>query len=68
MPLLELKGFRKPEIRKGEEALAEFRIALDDLRKWDPVRRQRRLYPDEYRVCIGKNARDIVMEKRITLQ
>ena len=68
MPLKELKGFKKLEIPKGKESVAELRIPFSELQKWDLKQHQWKLYPGEYTICIGKNAQDIMLKKKITIQ
>jgi len=68
MPLKELKAFKKVFIQKGKEETVHFSIPASEFKKWDLQQGGWKLYPGDYYVCIGKNADDFLLKKKITIK
>jgi beta-glucosidase len=58
MPIKELKGFERVNIKKGAQTTINLKIAIKDLQKWDMQNHQWKLYPGTYKIFIGENAVD----------
>ncbi len=58
MPVKELKAFKRVYTVKGGSVVADFRIALSDLQKWDLQKGQWKLYPGEYTVLVGGDSKE----------
>lgn len=58
-PLLELKGFKKIRLAPGESATVEFGITPDMLEYFTPKKRYE-AEPGDFKVFIGKNARELL--------
>jgi len=58
MPLKELKSFKRIYIEKNGMQTIEFRIPVAELQKWDLAQRKWRLYPGNYSILVGGDARD----------
>jgi len=68
MPLRELKSFKRLALQKGKSGSVSFSLPAAELKKWDLQEHQWKLYPGDYYVCIGKNSRDMILKKKITVQ
>jgi beta-glucosidase len=58
MPLRELKAFQKLHVEKNGTALAEFKIPVSELQKWDLKENQWKLYNGTYSIVVGSNSQD----------
>jgi beta-glucosidase len=67
MPVRELRAFKRVTVKKGSDSVVELRIPAAELRKWDSGGHQWKLYPGAYSICIGKDARDIVLRKALSV-
>lgn len=67
MPLKELKGFKRTTVKSGTEALVEFRIAVDELQKWDLQKHRWHLYGGEYTIVVGGSSMDSRLSAKISL-
>ncbi len=61
MPLKELKAFKKVFITKGNTADVQFKIAIDELMKWNLETNAWKLFNGDYTFFVGNNS----MEERI---
>ena len=68
MPLRELKAYRKIWIQSGSSARAALYISLSDLKKWDSIRHEWKIYSGEYHLIIGEHANDHSLEVAFTLK
>ena len=66
-PIRELKGFMKVELSPNESKIVEIVIRKDDLNHWNIKDNKYVLEKGKYLIQIGRNARDIVLEKSIEL-
>ena len=67
-PLRELKGFAKVDLKSNESKNVEILINKEDLKYWNIKDNKYSLEDGEYKVQIGLNSRDIVLEKSINLK
>jgi len=58
-PLLQLKDFRKIRLAPGEAATVEFAI-VPDMLKYFTAQKKFEVEPGDFKVFVGKNARDLV--------
>lgn len=58
MPIKELKAFKRITVGKGTEKEVQFKISLDELKKWDLKEKSWKLYPGVYSVVIGSHSND----------
>lgn len=58
MPVEELKAFRKIHLNKNNEAVAEFKIPVAELKKWDMEKHTWKLYSGNYTFVVGSNSSD----------
>lgn len=58
-PLKELKGFKKVDLKSGEEKIVEFTINQRDLSFYNPYLGQWIAEPGEFEILIGSSSRDI---------
>lgn len=68
MPLKELKGFKRVHILKGGQQVIDFKIPVNELRKWDLQQHTWKLYPGEYSILIGSSSQDIRLHAVIKLK
>ncbi|HSN09229.1 MAG TPA: glycoside hydrolase family 3 C-terminal domain-containing protein, partial [Hanamia sp.] len=68
MPVEELKGFQKVFVEKGKSKVVKFSIPVSELKKWDLKEGGWKLYPGKYQVCIGKNADQMILKKKIDIK
>jgi len=68
MPIKELKAFKRLNVLKGKERIAEFSIPSKELQKWDLQQHDWKLYPGEYFLCIGKSSSEIILKKKLTVK
>ena len=68
MPLRELKAFKKIFIAKGTKQAVLLSIPVDELKKWDLEKGKWEIYKGGYNLMIGKNAADLILSKRISIQ
>lgn len=59
MPVKELKYFKKITVLKGSAKNTNISIPVSDLKKWDLTKNDWVLYPGNYKLVIGANAKDI---------
>lgn len=62
MPLKELKAFKRTSITKGKSQIVTLEIPLQELQKWDDTKKQFKIYEGKYKVKIGSNSRDAMLE------
>jgi beta-glucosidase len=67
MPLKELKSFRRLKIAKGTERKVSFQIPINELKKWDSGIHDWKIYPGEYKIRVGGDARDSQLISAFTL-
>ncbi|MES1220116.1 MAG: glycoside hydrolase family 3 C-terminal domain-containing protein, partial [Bacteroidota bacterium] len=58
MPVKELKAFKRLSITKNKNGVAEFRIPVSDLQKWDMENHKWKLYPGDYIFTAGSSSMD----------
>jgi beta-glucosidase len=58
MPVEELKAFKKIHVDKNNEAVAEFKIPVSELKKWDIDKHAWKLYNGNYTFAIGSSSAD----------
>ncbi|MBN9296318.1 MAG: glycoside hydrolase family 3 C-terminal domain-containing protein [Filimonas sp.] len=68
MPIKELKAFKKVAIRKNETTIVNLSIAVSELRKWDLNTNSWKLYPGQYKIVIGKNAKEELLSHAFAIQ
>lgn len=62
MPLKELKAFNRVSISKGEAKTITLEIPLEELQKWEDSKKAFKIYEGTYKVKIGSNSRDAMLE------
>ena len=62
MPIKELKAFKRVSISKGDSKTITLEIPLTELQKWDDTKKQFKIYEGQYKVKIGSNSRDVMLE------
>ena len=67
-PLRELKGFSKVDLKAKEIKSVSIKVDYDDLKYWDINQNRFVLEDGEYEIQIGKNSRDIVLRKKISIK
>lgn len=60
MPIKELKFFKRVEIPKGAAQSVTISIPVSELKKWDLKTNQWKLYPGNYRLILGANAKETI--------
>ncbi|MFT3738355.1 MAG: glycoside hydrolase family 3 N-terminal domain-containing protein [Breznakibacter sp.] len=68
MPIQELKAFERVRIKAGETKTVKFRIAANDLQKWDLSAHQWKLYKGTYTLQVSKNSQEPLLEQKLTIQ
>jgi beta-glucosidase len=68
MPLKELKFFKKLDIAKTTTKNTSIAIPVSDLKKWDLKLNKWMLYPGDYKLEIGTNAKEITLSSNFTVQ
>jgi beta-glucosidase len=58
MPIKELKAFKRMHVTKAGTAVADFRIPVADLQKWDLQKQQWKLYSGNYTIVAGADSKD----------
>ena len=58
MPLKELKGFRRVQVRKGVSSTIAFNIPVSELKKWDLQKNTWHLYNGNYNIVVGGDSQD----------
>ena len=66
-PVRELKGFTKVNLMVNEEKQVEIVLNKEDLKYWNLKHNKYSLEDGGYMVQIGRNSRDIILEKTIVL-
>lgn len=56
MPLKELKGFKRISVNQGGEQIAEIKIPVSELQKWNLQKHHFQLYKGEYKLMIGSDS------------
>lgn len=56
MPIKELKGFTRISVKQGGEQIAEIKIPVAKLQKWDLQKHQLQLYKGEYKIMVGSDS------------
>jgi beta-glucosidase len=64
MPIKELKGFKRITVKQGAGNTALIKIPVSDLQKWDMAAHKWKLYPGDYKLVIGENAKDEKVSER----
>jgi len=67
MPVKELKAFKKVFIGKGAETNVNITIPVTELKKWDLLLQEWKLYPGEYHLCLAKNAAENILKAKFTV-
>lgn len=62
MPIKELKAFKRVSIAKGGSKTIALEIPLEELQKWDETQKQFKVYEGTYKLKIGSNSRDAMLE------
>ncbi len=68
MPVKELKAFKKIWITKGNTADVALAIPMNELQKWDGQTHSFILYKGTYKLCLGKNANDYLLQKTFVVK
>jgi beta-glucosidase len=68
MPVKELKAFKKAAIRKGEESIITITIPVTELKKWDLLHQEWKLYAGEYHLCLAKNAAENILTAKFKVR
>jgi beta-glucosidase len=68
MPLRELKAFQRISLKKGAEGTVRFSIPAQELKKWDLAENRWKLYPGEYRICVGEHAGALVLKSSVMVK
>lgn len=68
MPLKELKDFKRLYLKINEEAIANFKIALSDLQKWNEEKNAWQLYKGNYTINIGSNSADAALTASVMVK
>ena len=58
MPIEELKQFRKVNIPAGKTRIVHFSVPVDELSKWDESAQLWRVYPGNYEIYVGGDAKN----------
>ncbi len=58
MPFKELKAFKRVHTSKEGVAIADFKIAVSELQKWDLQKHQWKLYSGNYKIIVGGDSSD----------
>ena len=66
-PNKELKGFRKIGLKAGEEETIDFVISEDQLKYFDPQKKNWIAEPGEFEILIGSSSRDIKLKDKFIL-
>jgi len=66
MPVKELKAFKKVFIGKGAETIVNITIPVTELKKWDLLLQEWKLYPGEYHLSLAKNAAENILKATFT--
>ncbi len=66
-PIRELKDFTLVNLKPNESKKVEIIISKEDLKHWDLKHKKYRLEAGEYKIQICQNARDVILEKSISL-
>lgn len=68
MPLKELKVFKKLSLKINESREIAFSIPIDELKKWDLILNDWKLYKGEYNIFIGSNSSDQRLKSKLLLK
>lgn len=68
MPIKELKGFKRLYLKINEEGIADFKIALSELQKWNEEKNAWQLYKGDYKINIGNNSVDSALTATVTIK
>ena len=68
MPVKELKAFKNISISKGEESSITITIPVTELKKWDLLHQEWKLYPGEYHLCLAKNAAENILTAKFLVR
>jgi len=66
-PEHELKGFRRVELKAGEERLVKFSLATSDFAYWSPEKKDWVAEPGTFEVQVGSSSRDIKLKAPLVL-
>lgn len=66
MPVKELKAFKRVFIGKGAETIVNITIPVTELKKWDLLHQEWKLYPGEYHLSLAKNAAENILKATFT--
>jgi beta-glucosidase len=58
MPLKELKAFKRVHVLKDGTAIADFKIPVSELQKWDLKENKWKLYNGDYTIVTGSSSAD----------
>lgn len=67
-PVRELKAFEKMELAPGERKTVTFQLDFHAFSHWNPTLHNWKTEETFYRIQIGKNAHEIVLEERVFIQ
>lgn len=68
MPLKELKAFKRISVSKGEKQTVQFKIPLQEVKKWDLKKNQWKVYPGDYTILCGSSSQDIKLSSTIKIK
>ena len=67
-PLRELKGFNKVNLKPGETKTVNIFLNKEELKFWNINENKFVLEDGEYKVQVGKNSKDIVLEQKVVIK
>lgn len=67
VPALQLRGYRRLPIRRGEKVRVDLRMAVADLALWDEPAARWRVEPGEFEAMVGASSADIRCRQRFTV-
>ena len=66
-PIRTLIGFSRVHLNAGEHRLVHMHLSLSRLQRWDEALKGWRYLPGTYRLGLGENSRDMLLESRFTI-
>lgn len=61
-PVRQLRGFKKPSIKSGEDVLVTFDLTRRDLSVWNVVAQEWQLQQGDYTISVGRSSRNLPLE------
>jgi beta-glucosidase len=68
MPVKELKAFKRVNVIRGMTRVAQFKIPVKELMKWDLKKKQWRLYDGEYKILVGSNSQEVKLSVSVIVK